>query len=64
VFADIDELAHDCRFADCGHDSEPQCAVRQAVADGRLDQRRLLRYRALAAEIAEQPSQSNKRPRR
>jgi ribosome biogenesis GTPase len=52
VFADIDELADDCRFADCGHDSEPQCAVRQAVVDGRLDQRRLLRYRALAAEIA------------
>jgi ribosome biogenesis GTPase len=64
VFADIDELADECRFANCGHDSEPQCAVQEAVADGRLDPRRLLRYRALAAEIAEQPSTRPKRPRR
>ena len=65
VFADIDELADGCRFANCGHDSEPQCAVQQAVAAGTLDPRRLLRYRALAAEIAEQPSShGKKRPRR
>jgi ribosome biogenesis GTPase len=63
VFADIDELAGGCRFANCGHDSEPQCAVQQAVAEGKVDPRRLLRYRALAAEIAEQPSRP-KRPRR
>jgi ribosome biogenesis GTPase len=52
VFADIDELAVDCRFTNCGHTNEPQCAVRDAVAAGRLDARRLERYRALAAEIA------------
>jgi hypothetical protein len=34
------------------------------VADGHLDQRRLLRYRALAAEIAQQPSTRPKRTRR
>jgi ribosome biogenesis GTPase len=64
VFADIEDLARECRFANCGHDSEPQCAVQQAVADGHLDQRRLLRYRALAAEIAQQPSTRPKRTRR
>ncbi|MEO5839940.1 MAG: ribosome small subunit-dependent GTPase A [Acidimicrobiales bacterium] len=64
VFADIDDLARECRFANCGHGSEPQCAVQQAVADGTLDPRRLLRYRALAAEIAEQPTERHKRPRR
>lgn len=65
VFADIDDLAGECRFANCGHDREPQCAVRQAVADGRLDARRLLRYRALADEIdAQSSSHSNKRPHR
>ena len=64
VFADIDELAGDCRFANCGHDSEPQCAVQQAIADGVLEPRRLLRYRALAAEINEQStSQPNKKRR-
>lgn len=64
VFADIDELANNCRFANCGHDSEPQCAVQQAIADGTLDPRRLSRYRALAAEIAERTPARAKRPRR
>jgi ribosome biogenesis GTPase / thiamine phosphate phosphatase len=36
AFADIDELAGGCRFADCRHDSEPGCAVRGAVDPGRL----------------------------
>jgi ribosome biogenesis GTPase / thiamine phosphate phosphatase len=64
VFADIDELANNCRFANCGHDSEPQCAVQEAIADGTLDPRRVLRYRALAAEIAERTPERGKRPRR
>ena len=64
VFADIDALAGECRFANCGHDSEPQCAVQQAVTDGTIDPRRLLRYRALAAEISEHPSPRPKRARR
>jgi ribosome biogenesis GTPase / thiamine phosphate phosphatase len=36
AFADIDELAAACRFADCRHDTEPGCAVRDAVDPGRL----------------------------
>ena len=36
-FADIDALAAGCRFADCGHDSEPGCAVRGAVPPERLE---------------------------
>ena len=46
VFADIDELAGDCRFNDCAHDKEPGCAVRDAVSPARLG-----RYRALRGEI-------------
>jgi ribosome biogenesis GTPase len=37
VFAEIEELASSCRFADCGHDSEPGCAVREGVDPERLD---------------------------
>ncbi len=37
TFADIVELAQQCRFADCTHSSEPGCAVLNAVDDGRLD---------------------------
>jgi ribosome biogenesis GTPase len=36
AFADIEELAAECRFADCAHGSEPGCAVRGAVAPERL----------------------------
>jgi ribosome biogenesis GTPase len=64
VFADIDELAAHCRFGNCGHTNEPQCAVQQAIADGTLDPRRLLRYRALAAEVDEQSTREQKSARR
>ena len=36
TFPEIDELAAQCRFGDCGHDTEPGCAV-QAAVDGRDD---------------------------
>lgn len=36
VFADIEELARDCRFTDCAHMSEPGCAVREKIAPERL----------------------------
>jgi ribosome biogenesis GTPase len=39
-FADVAAFAAGCRFADCGHEAEPGCAVREALADGRLDAER------------------------
>jgi len=50
VFADIVALAAQCRFTDCAHDNEPDCAVRQAVSEGRVDKKRLMRWQKLAAE--------------
>jgi len=47
LFADVEELASRCRFGDCRHETEPGCAVRDAVADGSLDPRRLESYRKL-----------------
>lgn len=35
-FDDIDQLAAHCRFRDCQHQDEPDCAVRDAVAPDRL----------------------------
>ena len=52
TFADIDDLAPDCRFADCRHDTEPGCAVLAAVASGDLAQARLDAWRALDHEAA------------
>ena len=52
AFADIDELGSGCRFRDCRHDHEPQCAVVAAVAAGELDGARLRSYRKLERELA------------
>lgn len=51
TFADLEELASRCRFADCGHDTEPGCAVTEAIADGRLAPARLASYRKLQREV-------------
>ena len=51
AFPDIAELASQCRFADCRHETEPGCAIREALEDGRLAADRLQRYRALDAEL-------------
>ena len=42
VFADIEELATQCRFNDWAHESEPGCAVRDAVEPDRLKRWRKL----------------------
>jgi ribosome biogenesis GTPase len=52
AFVDVFDLADDCRFRDCKHEDEPGCAVRAAIADGRLDPRRLDALRRLVDEEA------------
>ena len=54
VFADLDELALDCRFTDCAHDREPGCAVQAAIDAGELPERRLASWRKLQREAAYQ----------
>jgi ribosome biogenesis GTPase / thiamine phosphate phosphatase len=51
-FGDIEELAQECRFGDCSHLSEPGCAVRAALEDGRLDNDRWHNYLKLRGELA------------
>lgn len=52
AFADIDELALECRFRDCTHGVEPGCAVQAAIAAGQLSAERLDSYRKLHHELA------------
>jgi ribosome biogenesis GTPase / thiamine phosphate phosphatase len=52
AFADIEDLAAACRFADCRHDGEPGCAVRAALDSGALAPRRLANWHKLQREIA------------
>jgi len=43
-FREIRELAEGCRFSDCAHRSEPGCAVREAVVEGAIEERRYASY--------------------
>jgi len=46
-FVEIAAKAHECRFLDCLHLREPQCAVQAAVQGGAIDSRRYESYRRL-----------------
>jgi len=51
AFEDIEALALECRFRDCAHVREPDCAVLAAVDDGRLELDRLRSWRKLQREL-------------
>ncbi len=50
AFPEIAELAQSCKFRDCRHETEPGCAVTDAVEAGRLAPGRLESYRKLVRE--------------
>ena len=52
TFADIESFAEQCKFGDCQHQTEPGCAVQQAIISGDLEQRRLNNYLKLLREEA------------
>jgi ribosome biogenesis GTPase len=52
AFDDIAAAAANCRFADCTHTTEPQCAVLAQIAAGVIAADRLDNYRKLLRELA------------
>jgi ribosome biogenesis GTPase / thiamine phosphate phosphatase len=52
AFADVEELAARCRFGDCEHGTEPDCAVLDAVHRGVLPVDRLASWQRLRRELA------------
>ncbi len=52
AFRELRPLLGRCRFRDCRHDREPDCAVRAALQDGGIDGRRLAAYHRIVAELA------------
>ncbi len=53
LFPEIAALAGACRFADCAHDAEPDCAVKAAVEEGTCDGERYRSYVELLREVRE-----------
>ena len=62
-FADIEELAGHCRFRDCGHETQPGCAIRAAIDSGELEAGRLVSYRKMRAELRRVEAQKDKHAR-
>ncbi|WP_440951824.1 ribosome small subunit-dependent GTPase A [Methanococcoides sp. FTZ1] len=52
TFSDIADLSIYCRFKDCTHHNEPNCAVRNAVQQGLIMQERLDSFHKLSEELA------------
>lgn len=63
TFEDIERLADGCHFTDCRHREEPRCAVKAAVAEGRLVATRLESYLKLQDELAHLAAQQDERAR-
>ncbi|MFB4264985.1 ribosome small subunit-dependent GTPase A [Nonomuraea sp. GTA35] len=64
VFSDIEALAGQCRFGDCGHNGEPGCAVLAALERGELPERRLESWRKLQREAAWMATRTDARLRK
>jgi ribosome biogenesis GTPase len=61
TFDEIEALAPECHFADCRHRDEPRCAVKAAVAEGKVSADRLESYLKVQDELAELARQQEER---
>ena len=53
AYHDFDEYASDCKFRGCLHDSEPHCAVKEAVDEGKISKERYEHYLTMLKELKE-----------
>jgi ribosome biogenesis GTPase len=49
-FVEIQKLSHDCRFRDCTHQHEPDCAVLEALEHGKLSAERYRHFISIRSE--------------
>lgn len=52
-YPEIEKYASGCKYRGCLHDSEPQCAVKEALSDNQIDEGRYQRYLDILKEIIE-----------
>src|SRR5262249_20325494 len=60
TFSDIESLAEQCRYGDCSHNGEPDCAVQAGLAEGGLDRARFRSYEKLRKELRYQERKQDK----
>lgn len=51
LFPEFLPYLEDCRFATCLHNNEPNCAIKEAVAQGKIAQSRYAHYLAFLEEV-------------
>lgn len=51
TFEDVEKYFGRCRFNDCRHDREPGCAIRKAIEENELSEKRWMNYLSLKLEI-------------
>jgi ribosome biogenesis GTPase len=59
VFDDIEELIHKCKFSDCTHRKEPGCAIKEAIENSELDEKRFESYLKMKREARYFESRKN-----
>ena len=52
AFKELRPFLGHCKYSDCKHNHEPECAVMKAVDDGKVSQRRIAFYQELSKELA------------
>lgn len=50
AFSDVEQYLGKCRFSDCKHQTEPGCAIKEAIANGSLSPERWKSYSSLKKE--------------
>ena len=63
TFPEVAALALECRFRDCSHEAEPDCAVRAALEAGTLERTRFAAWGKLQRELAHLASRQDARAR-
>jgi len=59
-FADIEEMILNCRFSNCQHETEPGCAIKEALDRKLLSEERWWNYQKLEAEVRHGLRRQNK----
>jgi ribosome biogenesis GTPase len=64
AFSDIEELVQQCRFTNCSHETEPGCAIQEALRSGALARERHQSWLKLQRELRAIAMRSDARLRR
>ncbi|RWR02857.1 GTPase RsgA [[Pantoea] beijingensis] len=58
-FVEFREFLGDCKFRDCKHDTDPGCAIREAVERGQIDESRFYNYHRILESMSQVKTRKN-----